>query len=333
MKLFVSIPKNSDVFRTFIAENVQKYLEERFEVHYSSSEKHLSVEEFKTEVKDAEAVITGWGHFCFTPEILSGTKIKYIVHTGGSVGSLVTPEIYDMGMKVISGNMLYAESVAEGTLAYMMTGLRRIPHYVDQVRNGGWMEGWDTEGLFDRTVGIVSLGAISRILIDMLQMFRVKIKIYSGHQIDEDYLKSINAEQVSLEEIFSTCDIVSVHSAMNEKTRHMIKKEHFDMLRDGALFINTARGHVIEEQEMIEALKENRFKAVLDVYWEEPLAKDSPLRSLKNVFPLPHQGGPTLDRRPFITMRIADAIFEVEQNGSSKLEISKSAAARMTVGG
>ncbi len=333
MKVFVAIPKNSDIIETFVTKEVQEYLSERFEVSYSPFERNLNKEEFSEMVKDCDAVITGWGNIAITYDMLKDTKVKVIAHTGGTVANVADASLFDNGIHVISGNKIYAESVAEGTIGYMLTALRKIPFYIDLVRDGGWHgDGYFSEGLLDKTIGIVGMGTISGYLIKMLQMFRGNIKIFSSHEIDKAYLDDNNATQVSLEEIFSTCDIVSVHSAMNEKTRGMIGKEHFDLLKDGALFINTARGAVVREDEMIEALKENRFFAFLDVYCTEPLPLDSELRSLKNIYAMPHMGGPTLDRRAVVTKRLADSIIKIYNGEESELEISKQAASRMTVG-
>ena len=91
------------------------------------------------------------------------------------------------------------------------------------------------------------MGAISKRVVKLLKPFGVS---YSGYPIDEEYLKENNATPASLEEIFATCKIVSLHSAMNEWTRGMIGKEHFDLFQDGAFFINTARDAIIRENEM-----------------------------------------------------------------------------------
>ena len=120
---------------------------------------------------------------------------------------------------------------------------------------------------------------------------------------------------------------------MNEKTKEMIRKQHFDLLQNDAVFINTARGGIIEENEMIEALKEKRFRAVLDVYQEEPLAYNSELRKLENVYCMPHQAGPTVDRRPRIAKCLIDNIVKFEKGEKMELEITKESASRMTVGG
>lgn len=334
MKVFVSIPKDCDVMNTFVPQSVRGYLEERFEVVYSPLSRQIKQEEIPEYAGDADAMITGWGHPMIPGSVLENTAIKLIVHTGGSVGSLVNREVYDKGVKVISGNNMYADSVAEGVLAYMFTALRRIPDYVNSVRNNGWKLGTDhTEGLLEQSVGIIGMGAISRRVIKLLKPFGVSLKVYSGYPIEESFLEENNAVRASLEEIFSSCKIVSLHSAMNERNRGMIGKEHFDLLQEGAIFVNTARGRIVKEEEMIEALKEKRFRAILDVYYEEPLAQESELRTLENVYCLPHLAGPTMDRRPVITKRLADDMVRFEKGLEMNLEISREYAERMTVGG
>lgn len=332
MKVFVSIPQKNDVMKTFMPEAVQKYLEERFEVCYSPLDRQLQKEEIARYAGDAEAIVTGWGHVPFDAKTLENTSISLIVHTGGSVGNLVPQEVYDMGIRVLSGNNLYADSVAEGVIAYMLTALRKIPDYLQSVRDGNWIPvPHCTEGLLDQSVGIIGLGAISIRLLELLAPFRVNVKIYSQYPVPEELLRKYQAVQVPLEEIFATCKIVSLHSAMSERTRGMIGKEHFNLLQEGALFVNTARGKIIRENEMIEALKTKRFWAILDVYHQEPLAWDSELRRLENVYPLPHVGGPTVDRRPLITKCLIDNMVKYEAGEMMELEIDENYARRMTV--
>lgn len=333
MKIFVSIPQNGGVFDTFVSSEVREYMEARAEIKYSPYEQQVTPEQFTEQVKDCDAVITGWGHPTITYDMVKGTSIKLIVHTGGSVGSLVTPDIYENGIRVLSGNLMYAESVAEGVIAYMLMGLRRLPDYVYRIKDGGWHEAGDfSKGLLDRTVGLIGFGTISKFLVEKLQVFNVKLKLYSSYPIDKEILDKYNAQQVSLEEALQ-CDIVSLHSSMNERTRGMIGAEQFKLIKDGALFLNTARGRVVDEPAMIEALKENRFDAVLDVYYSEPLEADNPLRTLKNVYCMPHMAGPTIDRRPIITMRLIDNLMLYAEGKEMPLEIDSKYAARMTVGG
>lgn len=332
MKLFVAIPTTVQAWNKFMTEEVRAYLEQRFEATYFPHERRVTAEDILQYAGDAEVMMTGWGHPMMDAKLLKQTNIKLIAHTGGSVADYVSPDVYEAGIRIISGNDLFAESVAEGAVGYMMLALRRMIDYVQDTRNGNWRSEAcaPNEGLLDQTVGLIGMGAITKHLIPMLKPFRVKLKLYSGYPIDPAYLAQNNAVQASLEEIFSTCKIVSIHSALNERTRGLIGKEHFDLLQDGAVFVNTARGAIIREDEMIEALKEKRFMAALDVYCKEPLELDSPLRSLENVYCMPHMGGPTNDRAPIIAMRLADDILRFGAGEPLQYEITLSYAKRMT---
>ena len=332
MKVFVAIPRTVNAWKRFMTEEARAYLEERFDVSYFPLDRLPKPEEVTLYAKNADVLMTGWGHPMITGSMLEGTSIKLIAHTGGSVADYVAQDVYEKGIKVISGNDLYAESVAEGTIGYMMLALRKMVDYVEDTRAGYWHSERcaPAEGLLGQTVGLVGMGAITKNLIPMLKPFGVKLKLYSGYPIDAEYLAQNNAVQASLEEIFSTCKVVSIHSALNDRTKGMIGREHFDLLQDGAVFVNTARGAIIREEEMIEALKENRFMAVLDVYCKEPLEPDSPLRSLKNVYCIPHQGGPTSDRTPVVTMRLADDMLRFAEGKPLQYEISREYAKRMT---
>ncbi len=335
MKVFISLSNNFiNSEGSFMPKHIRDFFENNFEVIYSPiKDRNVTAEEFVEFTKDCDAVVTGWGHPLITPDMLKGSKLKIIAHTGASVGSLVDLSVFDMGIKVISGNQLYAESVAEGVIAYMLTGLRRIPEYVQNMKNGGWRIPIGQDGLIEANVGLVGLGSISKQLIKKLKVFNVNLKIYSGYAIDKEYLEENNAIQTTLEDVFSTCKVVSLHSAMNERTRNLIRKEHFDLLKDGSLFINTARGKIVNEEDLKAALQEGRFNAVLDVYHEEPLDENDVLRKLDNVYCIPHMAGPTIDRRPFITKTVGENLLKFENGDEMELEISKEDASRMTVGG
>ena len=332
MKVFVAIPTTGLAWNKFMAPQARAYLEARFDVVYNPLDRHLKAEEIALYAGDAEILMTGWGNPYMDAKSLENTSIRFIAHTGGSVADYVSPEIYDLGIPVISGNDMYAESVAEGVVGYMMLALRKMPDYIEDTRKGNWNSKSlpPTEGLLNQTIGLVGMGAITKNLVRMLQPFGVQLKLYSGYPIDADYLEQNNATQASLEEIFSTCKIVSIHSALNERTKGLITKAHFDLLQDGAVFVNSARGAIIREDEMIQALQEKRFRAVLDVYCKEPLELDSPLRRLKNVYCMPHQGGPTSDRTPAITRQLADDVLRFAEGKPLRYEISGEFAKRMT---
>lgn len=331
MNIYVTLPEG-DVRATFFPEKVRQKLAELGKVTYNETGRNLSGEEMQLALQDQDVVMTGWGTHTIDASVLAGnSRLKVIAHTGGTVANLVCPAVYDKGIRVMSGNLLYAESVAEGTIAYMLTGLRRIPAYITRMTEGGWRtEGELWEGLLDQTVGIVGFGAISKILIQMLKTFRTKIKIYSAYPIDPDFLRVNNAVQTSLEDVFATCKVISIHSALNEKNRYLIGKDCFQLIQNGALFINTSRGDVLQEEALIAALQENRFWAVLDVYADEPPEKTNPLRAMPNVYCIPHMAGPTMDRRERITSALIEEIPDALAGKMVRLAISREYAARMT---
>jgi phosphoglycerate dehydrogenase-like enzyme len=217
----------------------------------------------------------------------------------------------------------------------MLVRLRRYDEIARVLRDKkaeGWRDVNLTRGLFDRTVGIVSYGAIAGYLVKLLQPFHCNIKVYSRRALPEELLKEYKMEQVSLEEIFKTCDVISLHTAWNKHTEKMINKELIQSMKDGALLVNTARGQIIDEEALIEELKTGRINAALDVFWKEPLDNDSPLFDLDNVFITPHKGGPTHDRYKSIASNIIDAVYDYLTEGKvPECEIKREKAMSMTL--
>lgn len=331
-KLLVTVPEG-DVLATFFPPAVRALLAEHFETDYNPLRRQYTQDELRTLLPGYDVVMTGWGTRMMDESVLSGNdRLRLIVHTGGTVGNLVDHYAYDHGIRVFSGNQLYAESVAEGTIGYMLLSQRRLPDYLGRTRVGAWRSEADIwEGLLDKKIGIIGVGTISNHLVRMLQVFHPSILVYSHYPMPDLWREQYHCRETSMEEIFSTCDIVTVHSALNQENRGLIGKKQFDLLRDNALFINTSRGDVLIEADLVEALKEKRFRAVLDVYHQEPLPEDSPLRTLPNVYAIPHMAGPTLDRRQMITtalVRETARFFEGET--VFPLEITRELAARMT---
>lgn len=331
-KVLVTMPVGG-IRDSYFPPHVKKALEEKFDVVWNDKDSQMTQQELHDTLPGFDAVMTGWGSAVLDESVLSGNdRLKLIVHTGGTVANLVDDYVYSRGIRVFSGNKMFAESVAEGTIAYMLAAQRRLPYFINNVARGEWRDNNDLwEGLLDKTVGIVGVGMISRLLIPMLQPFRVKIKIYSGWPLPRELTDAYRCQPATLDEIFSSCDIITVHSALNDHTRGLIRKRHFDLIKPGALFVNTSRGDVLDEQELLDALKENRFRAVLDVYHKEPLPADHPFRSLPNVYAIPHMAGPTYDRRWRIAAALTDEMsrFFGGENGF-EFEITEALAKRMT---
>lgn len=323
MKIFVNV--GALIRDSFMKEDTIRRLESLGEVSYCGDDP-LYGEDLKKAAAGADVLFTGWGQKTIHADDIPSVKI--IAHTGGTVGGIIAPDVFEKGVKVLSGNAYYAESVAEGVIAYMLFALRNMGYYSHELSEGRWQEN-RTEGLLDQRVGIISVGAISRIVLEHLKAYRAKVKVFSTRP-DPAYAEKMGFTYASLEEIFSTCRVVSLHTARNPETRHMIRAEHFAMLEDGAVFLNTARGEVIDEDALAAELKTGRIRAVLDVYQTEPLPADSPFVGLKNAMLFPHQCGPTYDRRDFVTQGLIDDVVAFFEGKAVKNEIFAEVARRMT---
>lgn len=305
---------DKEEFNFLSNERLQK-LREDFDVVLNEKGRHFTKDELISEIKDADAVITHWSSTQIDSEVLSHAEnLKIVAHLGGTVKAYVCEEVFDRGITVISANDTYfARSVAEGALAYALVGLRHIDKHILNLKNFG-EDGWsirvnEIRGLIGRTVGIVSFGAIAKYLVGFLKPFGCKIKVYS-RSISEETLQEYGMERASLEEIFETCDVISVHTAFNEKTKHFIGKQLLSKIKDGALFINTSRGGVVDEKALVDELEKGRFSAALDVFEIEPLPGESKLYSLDNAVLIPHRGGPTQDMYRTLTTGILDEVTD-----------------------
>ena len=336
MKAFINVPLGA-AGNGFVPEKTVEYLKGVCETVYDPYDRMMTAEEVAEAIGDSDAYVTGWGSTALTETILDAApNLKLLIHLGGSVYGYATPEAWERGIRVIAGNELMAESVAEATLGYTIAAYRDLPRICSEMKqNGGWQTphpyGWTNRTLRGKTVGIISYGAVARHFVRMLQPFAVKIRVYDIKPIPEEDKARYGIEQVSLDTVFSESDIVSLHTPLNDKTYRMIGKEHFGMMKDRALFVNTARGAVIDEEALIEELKTGRICAALDVYESEPLAKDSPLRALPNTVLMPHMAGPTYDLRSYATEALlTEAAAFIDRGEELRSEITREMAEVMT---
>ena len=335
MKILVAMPEGVASTPTFFTERAKKELEALGEVIYNTSDKQFTDEELSEALKDVDIVFCGWGTQRYTADILkNANNLKILAYTAGSMNAVVSEELYAKGVRVLGANCVFAESVAEGCLCYTLASLRRIEKYVMRMRSGGWKKDNDFyEGILDKSVGLIGFGKIAQYFAEMLKPFHVKLKIVSGHLSAEEAAK-YNAEVATLEEVCSTCDVISLHYSLSDKTYHMIDEEHIKMFKDDALFINTSRGAIVDEEALIKELKTGRIRAALDVYEREGtgLSDDNPLRTLPNVMPMPHMGGPSIDRREYCVLNLIRDIKAVLADPSVAVEtdVDMEYASRMT---
>lgn len=256
-------------------------------------EKAPTAEEAAGLLGEADIAITSWGTPTFTAELLTAApKLKLIVYAAGSVRKFATDAMWDRGVRVCSCAHAIGFGVAEYTVGSIVMGLRNAFNCAASMRRNE-KNSQPRRDLFQSTVGVVSLGAVGRQVVRLLEPFGCRVLAYDPH-VSADVVDSLGVEMVSLEQLLGESDAVTLHAPNLPQTRKMIGDAQLSMMRDGALLVNTSRGAVIDEAALIAHLEEGRLFAMLDVTDPEPAPADSPLRRLANVFLTPHiAGGPS----------------------------------------
>ena len=331
MKILVTVGAG-EVKDSFFTPAAKAALEELGDVEYNATGRQAyTKEELIEHVKDVDILVTGWRTPRIDEDVLkAANKLKIHAHTGGTMATMICKEEYERGVIVLSGNALYAKNVAEGTLAYTLMALRKMYEDVDSMKHGGWrrIPGTNT-GLIGKKIGIVGYGTIARHYIDLLRWFEADILVASRYITPEE-AKEKGVRIASREEIFETCDVISLHDALNDESRGSVGRDLLRRIKPGALFVNTARAGIVVEEDMMEELRTGRFYAVLDVYHQEPLPEDSELRSMPHVLLFPHVAGPTFDIREQVTLKLAKDIKAILEGRPYEDEIPYEYAIRMS---
>jgi len=238
-------------------------------------------------IPEHDAVVTGWGAAPkFTAELLDKSpRLQFIGHTAGTIKSFIFPEVFDRGVTVVHATGAIADSVGEWVVMVILMSLRRGHQYAALVQQGGWGVagvGYGHE-LYRKRVGLVGASHTGRALIPLLKPFGVENLVYDPYLTDERAASLGVLRVENLDEIFATCDVVSNHAPTTPETTGMIGAKQLALLRDGALFVNTARADAIDYDALIKELVGGRIFGALDVFPKEPLAADSPLRGRDNV--------------------------------------------------
>jgi len=221
--------------------------------------------------------------------------LKLVAHAAGSVRHLVPFAAIEEGrLHVTHAAIHIGEAVSEFVMAQVLSFLRHPAELADGMRNN---ESWfDLRArllgrlLGEQTVGLLGAGYIGRMMTRLFRAFDARVLVYDPY-LTEAQAREMGAELSGLDDLLRRSDIISLHVPSLLETRHMIGAAQLAMIKDGALFINTARGAIVDEQALVAELRKGRFTAVLDVYEKEPLAHDSPLRTLPNAILAPHAAG------------------------------------------
>ncbi|XP_064414974.1 glyoxylate reductase/hydroxypyruvate reductase isoform X1 [Latimeria chalumnae] len=244
----------------------------------------------------------------------AGPNLKVISTLSVGFDHLALEEIKKRGIRVGYTPDVLTDATAELTVALLLATSRRIPEAVGEVKNGGWST-WKPlwmcgYGLLQSTVGIIGLGRIGLGIAQRLKPFGVKRILYTGRQPRPESASMVQAEYVSIDKLAEESDFVIVCCSLTPETQGMCNKGFFAKMKKNAVFINTSRGTVVNQDDLYQALVSGQIAAAgLDVTVPEPLPTDHPLLSLKNCVILPHIGSATYDTRNTMSVLAADNLL------------------------
>ncbi|HUU68188.1 MAG TPA: hydroxyacid dehydrogenase [Planctomycetota bacterium] len=245
-------------------------------------------------LRDAEVIFSGWGGPKMDDAFLaSAPRLKAVFYGAGSIRYMMTDAFWIRGIAISSAYGVLAVSVGEFALAGILFSLKRGWHFIMSARRDGKHAPHEgVAGAFGSTVGIISLGMVGRRVCGLLKQFDLRVLAYDPFA-DARSAAELGVELCPLDELFRRSDVVSLHTPWLKETEGMITGEHLRMMKRGSTFINTSRGAIVREDEMIEALRARPdVYAVLDVTHPEPPVAGSPLWTLPNVVLTPHVAGP-----------------------------------------
>lgn len=287
---------------------------QRAEVHVFT--RHLGDDEIATALKPFDVICTLRERTPLPRQLLEQLPtLKAIIVTDAHVRTLDFAAANDKGILILEGKAPADLPAAPASTAEFAWGLvlavtRNIPAEVQRLRQGEWQKtlGFPLAG---RTLGLVGLGKIGARMARYAQAFEMNVLAWSQN-LTEEAARNAGARRVGKDELFRQSDVVSVHYVLSDRSRGLIGKPELAAMKPTAYLVNTSRGPIVDEQALIEALREKRIAgAGLDVFDQEPLPKDHPLALLDNVTASPHLGfvtEPTM-RRFYVGAALAAASY------------------------
>lgn len=261
-----------------------------------------------------DAIVAGTDPFTEQVFASAAPGLKVIGRTGVGFDNVDVDAATRHGVAVCPTPGVNRQSVAEHTMALMLNCARLIPQNMRSVRSGGWDQTSGRE-LNGATLGLVGLGAIGKAVATFGRCFGMRV-IAHDPCFDHEFGRENGIEPVSLERLLAVSDFVSLHIFLNASTRHFIDAAALAGMKPGAYLINTARGGVVDEDALADALAAGRLAgAALDTTEREPLPADSRLRGLDNVIVTAHIGAATLEARARSGRRAAQSVIDVLANG------------------
>lgn len=269
---------------------------EGVEIVRTQVRERLSEEELLPLIGTIDGVVCGNDQF--TKRVLrAAPRLKVISKWGTGIDSIDARAAAELGIRVCNTPNAFTNPVADTVLGYVLCFARRLSWMDHDIRRGLWTKR-DAVSLNECTLGVVGVGNIGKAVVRRALAFGMTVFGTDPVPVPASFIDDTGLTMMSLPALLESCDFVSLHCDLNPTTFHLIGRAELARMRSSAYLINTARGPVIDELALIEALRERRIAgAALDVFEVEPLRADSPLRTMENCLLAPHNANSDLAAR------------------------------------
>lgn len=265
--------------------------------------------EFAVGAKDADAIITSWGIHIDNTIISQMTRCRIIGVGSVGVDMVDINAATEAGIVVTNVPDVFIEEVADHAMMLLLTTARRTKEMENFVHGDEWFKGRPllshSPRLMGQTLGLLGFGNVARCTAKRAAAFGMRVIAHDPY-VSELTISGAGVEPVSYGELLERCDYLSIHAPLNSETAHIVNANALSQMQPHAILINTARGGLINEGDLIEALQQKRIAAAgLDVLETEPPNQDNPLLSMPNVVVTPHVASATTRMRPETRRRAA----------------------------
>lgn len=276
----------------------------------------LPPEELKKIIGDYDGLVIRSATKVTEDLLEAATNLKVVGRAGIGLDNVDIPAATKNGVVVMNtpgGNVV---TTAEHAIAMMMSLTRNIPQGTASLRESKWdkkkLQGRE---IFNKTLGVVGYGNIGSIVADRARGLRMNVIIYDPY-VTPETIEKAGYESVTLEELYKKADYITIHVPKIKQTEGLINKEAFAQMKDGVMLVNCARGGIVDEKALYDALKEGKVAgAALDVFETEP-PKDSPLFEFDNLIATPHLGASTKEAQTNVAVAVAKQIIEYLKNNT-----------------
>lgn len=283
---------------------------EVIEAYGSSAEQILEL------VKDVDAIAVRSDSKITAEVIAAAPQLKVVGRAGVGVDNIDIEAATDHGVIVMNTPTGNTIATAELTLTHLLAGTRPIVQASATMRNGGWgRKEYTGSELNQKTLGVLGMGRIGAEVAKRAQAFRMEVLAYDPY-LTETRASNLGVKLATLDEVIERADYITVHMPLTAETKHILNADAFARMKDGVRVFNCARGGIIEEAALIDALNSGKVAAAgLDVYEDEPPAEDSPLRGITNLVLTPHLGASTKEAQENVGIDVAKQMIETLKGG------------------